>query len=412
MLRGESRASTDEEYDAAIRRVGVRLRPTEVEFGKARARAAERYEDLCDLPVGRRLTILRNSPPELLLVFFHDLIGRSFDERFGDVKRSLELAELAIDVLAEVEKSGWLTPPDLEDLRAKAYAFLGNARRINSDVIGAERALVRAERHRARGTGDRAVEADLVGLLAALRVIQSRRDEATRLIDREIALRRLLGDPERLGRTLVERGWVVFFEASVEEICTFFNEGVALLTEPRSVLQALHALAERLAREGQGLDAWAALSAARNPLRVLENPRFELQHLWIKGLTHRALGDLEAAAEEISTVYDGLVEEEAGLRLAVAALDLACIRIAQGRFREVRKLIREAYEICVANGLERRAIAALLLLREAEEAAQLTEAMAVEAVSFLVRFQHNKARRFSWPGTAPALVAGDAEPQT
>ncbi len=411
-LRGGSPASTDEEYDAVIRRVGARLRPVEAAFGSARARAAERYGDLADVPVEWRDTILKSSPPEMLLVFFHDLVQRSYGERFGDLERSLRLAEVAIEVLEEVEKAGWLSRPDLEDLRAKAYCFLGNARRINSDLLGAERALQRAKRHLGEGTGDRELEADYLSMLVSLRVMQSRRDEAVRLLDRQIALRRLLGDEEKLGAALVERGWAVLVDAPVEEICAFFDEGVTLLSEPRVVLQALHSLAERLAREGHGLDAWAALAAARGPLGAIQSRKHELQHLWIRGLTHRALGDLEAAGCDLAAVHAGLIEEGAGLRAAMAALDLVCCRIAQNRFAEVRGLLREAYDVCASIGLERPALAAVLMLREAQEAERLTETMAVEAVNFLVRFQHDKALRFAWPSPAPTRAGVGGGSQT
>ncbi len=412
VLRGETRAATDEDYDAMIRRVGARLAPVEADFGKARTRAAERYGELGDLPVEWRETILESSPPEMLLVFFHDLVRQSWDERFGDVERSLRLAGVAIEVLEEVEKTGWLSRPDLEDLGAKAFTYLGNARRINSDLLGAERALQRSKRHLDESTGDRELEADYLRALVALRVSQSRIEDAVRLLDRQIALRRLLGDPEKLGPALVERGWVVLFDASVEEICAFFNEGVALLSEPRAVLTALHALVERLAREGHGIDAWAALSAARGPLSLLRSKRSENLHLWLKGLTHRALGDLETAGQELTAVHDRLVEEEGGFRLAIAALDLASIRIAQRRFPEVQALVHEAYGIFMSIGLGHRALEAVLMLREAQEAEHLTEAMAVEAVNFLVRYQHNKALRFAWPTPVPTRPDGRAELQT
>ncbi len=387
------------DYGEVIRRVVAKLRKKEELFKFTRSRLEEdRYRNLLELPEGRRHTLLRNSSPVLLLLLFRDLIEQSYGKRFSGVEQSLALALLARDVAEVIAASKYLSTPDSEDLLSEAHAYLANARRINSDLRGAERSLRKARTHLANGTGDRALRADYLNLLTALRVAQGRCEVAADLADRELSLRRLLGDEQKLGITLVQRGWIsCFIEEPISTTLRYFHTAMPLVRDTRVVLLAGHYLAELLAREGFGFDALETLGSVKS-LSFGKEERFQIADQWIKGIACRSLRQLDDAEYFIRQARENLARLDAKLKLAISSLDLACVYAAKGKLSEVKQLAEEAYAIFKAQGLEERALTAVVLLREATEAERVTEGMAVAVANFLARFPYNKALRFEWEG--------------
>ncbi len=398
LLKAEMDGLGEVDYGAVVRNVVARVKKDEELFGFARSRLRLRYSDLVDLPAGRRLTILRNSSPVLLLVFFRDLIEQSWADRFGDIRRSLDLAGLAVEVAEVVVSSPFLGGPDSADLLTEAHAFLANAQRINSDVAGAERSLHRAESHLAAGTGDRSLKADVLMLLAFLRATQGRCADSAALFDKELVLRRLLGDEKKLGFALVQRGWIAcFLQEPPTEITEYFSAGLSLVPEDhRLAVQALQTFAEYSAREGHSSTAWRMLTLAETPLQNVEGEAYRTDHRWITGLAHRAVREMHQAERLLNDVRQQFIEAGATERLALVSLDLASVYAAQSKFDLARQVAADAYRILKAKGLEEDALVAVLVLREALEAERATEGLAVAVANFLARFPCNKALRFEW----------------
>lgn len=95
--------------------------------------------------------------------------------------------------------------PVVEDLKARAWAALGEARRLTADLPGAEEALRAAAACLAHGTGDLLVEARLLEFEAAVRRGQGRNGEAAALLKLAAARYRETGESQRLERVLAER---------------------------------------------------------------------------------------------------------------------------------------------------------------------------------------------------------------
>lgn len=116
-------------------------------------------------------------------------------------------ARLAFLALAGAER---LDParhaaPVVEDLKARAWAAVGEARRQAADLPGAEEALRAAAACLAHGTGDLLVEARLLEFEAAVRRWQGRDGEAAALLKLAAARYRETGESQRLERVLAER---------------------------------------------------------------------------------------------------------------------------------------------------------------------------------------------------------------
>jgi hypothetical protein len=93
----------------------------------------------------------------------------------------------------------------VEDLKARAWAAAGEARRRQGDLAGAEEALRAAAGCLAHGTGDLLVEARLLELEAALRREQGRGREAAALLKLAAARYRESGEAKLLERALAAR---------------------------------------------------------------------------------------------------------------------------------------------------------------------------------------------------------------
>ncbi len=127
---------------------------------------------------------------------------------------------------------------------------------------------------------------------------------------------------------------------------------------------------------------------------LAESESHQLRLRWVKGIAFRALGEAEDAEKELRTVREQLAEVGPKFRAAIASLDLAAACAAQGKVSEVQEIAREAYAIFQAEGLDRRALAALLVFQEAAAAAELTEVLAVRVANFIVGYQYNRSLRF------------------
>jgi hypothetical protein len=96
-------------------------------------------------------------------------------------------------------------PAVVEDLKARSWAALGEARRRGEDLSGAEEALRAGAACLSHGTGDLLVEARLLEFEAAVRRVQKRYKEAAAVLKLAAARYREAGEAERLARALAER---------------------------------------------------------------------------------------------------------------------------------------------------------------------------------------------------------------
>jgi tetratricopeptide (TPR) repeat protein len=376
-------------------------RTLESRLSAMKERVEDRYLNLADLPAGRRLTFLQNSPAPTLAQLARALIQQSFMHRFTNRHRSLELAELALQAALTVRERAYPSPEVADDLAAEAYAYRGNALRLNSRLKDAEAAFREAEGLIATGTGERALRATLFSLWASLRSVSGKSLEAAELFDREIHLRRLIGDEVLLGNALVNRGIIEAWIGELDRACELLEAGAQRTSDPKMMLLALLAVCERQARDGQGLEAWKVLCAAEMVSSLVESGSIRPHLQWTKGITYRALDQLEKAAEELLAVQTQLAARGAALLNALVSLDLASVRAAQGRVAEVKELAEEAYAVFKAERLEQRALSAFLVFYRAAQAETVNAALARRVADFLVRFQSDRNAKFQggdeWP---------------
>ncbi len=384
--------TSPEAYDSAVEAAFRAMSELEPSV----ARNQERAERHCqpDTPIRRLRMLADNSPPPMLVAIARRAFQDSYGERFDNRPRSLELAEIGLQAALLLRESDYLDVESQADLESEAWVFLANAKRINSDMGGAERAFASAEECLAMGTSDRVLRARLLHEKAALRFSQGRGEETAELYDQEIKLRRLLGESDALGRALINRGVVAAWTETIPVACQLLFEGASLVNDHGCLLLALNPLAERLARDGDGLLALKVLHQEETVSALVGSESHQLRLRWVRGIAYRVLGQLPEAEKELRAVRRQLAQDGPRFRVGIASLDLAAVCVAEGKIAEVKELAEEAFAIFRAEGLDRRALAALVVFRQSAAAEELTEALAVRVANFITAHQYNRDLRF------------------
>src|SRR5262245_33516455 len=189
-------------YEAALTRAEQRLKSWEAIFRRERSEAAGLMAELLSHTPERQELILRNNARFITWGVLERLLDQSWGQRFESPDRSEHFARLALLVTERLAPSLY-GAISIEDLRARAWGYIGNAHRLRADLAGATQAFTRAFRHLRRGTREPIELAVLLDLQASLRRAQRRFRDALRLLQRAFALFDAVGDRHRAGRTLL-----------------------------------------------------------------------------------------------------------------------------------------------------------------------------------------------------------------
>jgi hypothetical protein len=181
-----------------------RLRST---LGRERAAAPALAAELLALAPERREDRLRHDARLHTWGLCELLLTRSL-ETLEDPAGAAALAALALAGAERLDPAEHPAPV-VADLKARAWAAAGEARRRQGDLAGAELALRAAAGCLAQGTGDLLVEARLLEFEAALRREQGRGGEAAALLKLAAARYRESGEVKLLERVLAARGEVL-----------------------------------------------------------------------------------------------------------------------------------------------------------------------------------------------------------
>ena len=327
------------------------------------------------------------------------LIERSFEEGFEDPPRSVEIAELAI-LLAERLDAEHYGHAVVQDLRARAWAYLGNARRISSDLLGAEQALAHAEALAEEGSADPLEEARLLDLKASLLSDQGWFEKAAETLGVVIDIYEEVRDPHRQGRALISQGLFLSYAGHPEKTVERIRQGLALIdpaTESRLVLMARHNLAWALNDCGRPEEALRHLESFRPCYAEFPNAWTTLRLQWLEGRIAAGLGRLDEAEDRLRDVRQSFVEQGLGYDASMVTLDLAALYLREGREgrgAEVRKLATEMLPIFLSQDVHRQALAALAAFQQAAEMDRVTPRLVQEITAYLLRARRNPGLRF------------------
>ena len=261
----EESGGQDAAWDRLFADLGIRLARAAAE----RKEAPALLDELLSRPWEEWPVLFRLDRRLQTIAVCELLIEKSFEEGFRDAARAIELADrgLLLAGLLDGERYGRAV---VQDLQARAWAYLGNARRIAFDLAGAEEALARAERLAEGGSADPLEEARILDLRASLLSDQGHFEQAAELLDAVIDIYDDVHEPHRKGRAMISKGRCLGYAGWPEEAIRQLRLGLGLVDwdrEPRLVLMARHNLAWFLNDCGRAEEARRQLERFRHTYR-------------------------------------------------------------------------------------------------------------------------------------------------
>lgn len=383
-------------YDAIFERVLSTVADHEAALARERAEAPALVDQLTGHPPGRRKLLVRNSRRFASWVLCQHLIEASHEQGFKDPAVSLELAELAAEVAERLDRSRYGAGP-AEDIKAAAWAQVGNARRILSDLRKSDEAFSIAEFCLARGTGDPLERARVQDLRASLRRAQRRFEESLQLLDRAISSYREVGDRRLECRATIKKSAVLALAGDLDRGIEVLRRALTMIDaeeEPRLAFYAHHNLLALLTDSGRYLEAQACLPRVRRLLAISGDELLRLRLRWVEGMIACGLGQLRKGERALKEARHGFLAKGIAYDAAMVSLDLAAAYTREGRNEEIEELSRQMLPIFRSRELHRETIAALLLFQRAVESSSLTLGLVQEIATFLRQSRENPKLRF------------------
>jgi tetratricopeptide (TPR) repeat protein len=379
------------------------LEPTRERFESwGRAIEAERDEapglfvELMGQPAGRWEELLGADPKLHSWGLFELLIERSWETTIRDPLHAEELARLALRLGERLDPARYGAEL-IEDLRARAWAHVGNACRTRSDLHEAEAAFGRAFDHLEKGTGDVLERAILLDLLGSLRRDQRRFEDGVDLLGKAVSAFLKIGDRHRAGRSLVKISIVHSLSGHPEEGIPVLYESLDLIDaeqEPRLLLCARHNLTTYLADAGRAVEARNLYRETRPLYRDFGEPWVQNRRQWVKGKIARALGRAGRAEALFLKAREGFLAEGIPYDTALVSLELATLYAEQGRTADLKRLAEEIVPVFASRKIHREALAALAFLKQAIEAEAASLEVIARVAAFLKKAENDPRLKF------------------
>ena len=387
------------DYGQAFAAASRRVRSQASSLAGERRDAAVLFVELAAAPAGSRQDLLRAERFQTW-GFFELLVDRAQERSVEDPAWAEELASLAIEL------SAFLSPLHyrrelVEDLRARAWAYLGTARRLASDLAGAAAAFVAAGEHLRRGTGDPIERAIVLDRRASLERDLRRFGAARASLERAVGIFLRNGESHRAGRSLVNLSLVHSYAGEAEQSIETLSWALELIDpkqDPRTLLCARHNLAGYLAEAGRYEDALGLYQEALPLYGEFPDAWTENRRQWLLGRIEHGLGRPGAGEQFLRAARDGFLAEGIPYDTALVSLDLALLYAEQGRTAELKELAAGMVPIFASRHIHREALAALAFLQQAIDAETATLDIVTRVADYLRRAQHDPELR--WDGAS------------
>jgi tetratricopeptide (TPR) repeat protein len=311
-------------------------------------------------------------------------------------EKTARLALEIADRIVPAEKSHALA----NDLRARAWAYVGNTRRILSDFEAADTAMAKAEAFLEEGSGDPLERARILDLKASLLREQRRFHQALTTIDLVISIYHRIRDTHREGRALVSKAMILGYAGEQEKGIPLFFRALDLIDqarEPHLVLAAMNNLLVDLTDLGRFTEARALLPEVKRRLEEVGVRSDRTRVCWTEARLESALGHKVEAEAKLRGVRQEFIAAGVGYNAALASLDLAKIFLEQGRMAETRQLALEMHEIFSSRDVQRETLVALVFFQQAAEQENATVQLVEQVTQYLRRSRGNPGLCFEKP---------------
>jgi tetratricopeptide (TPR) repeat protein len=325
------------------------------------------------------------------------LLRRAGEARFRDPLAMRALCFLAKDHAETLEPGLYGLPTLVFDLRARSWAELANAHRVNEEHERADEALAQAALNRRQGSGDLLLLARLSDLEASLRREQRRFTEAIALLDTACDIYRSVGDSHLAGRALINKGICARTAGEPQNAIQWIREGQSQLDgrrDPRLAAIGKQVLLDALADCGQFQEASRMLMSSGLRQAFASDPLNLLRLRWVEGKILAGRDRLGRAERALTEVRRGFEERGLDYDAALVGLELAAVWLRQGKTAEVRELAQDMLDTFEELEIEREAFRALWFFNEVCRHQVATAGMAHGVRSFLGRLHAEPQLRF------------------
>jgi transcriptional regulator with XRE-family HTH domain len=294
---------------------------------------------------------------------------------------ALHLADLAV-LIASRSPGGESWRSRLEGF---CWAHLANARRVANDLVGADTAFVKAwELWRA---GDQAStelfpEWRLFDLEGSLRRDQRRFSEALALLEQ--AKSGSKGNKSAVGRILLKKEFVLEQMGDPEGALVALQEALPIIeaTADLRLSFALHfKIANNLWHLKRYQEAEDLLPELRELAVQLGNELDLIRIVWLEARIAAGQGRREKAASGLEHVRLEFTARNLPYDAALSSLDLALLWLEAGHMAKVREISIAMAWIFKSGGIQREALAALYLFRDAAEKENATIELTRKVIS-------------------------------
>jgi tetratricopeptide (TPR) repeat protein len=390
-------AATDTAENAAWDRIFAKLEQWPARIAAERAAAPWLLGELLQRPAAERGALVHTGLRFQTLAFCDLLLDRSSETASRDCAGAIDLASLGI-LVADHLDTRYYGSAVVHDMLARAWANLGNARRVGADFAGAEQALAFAESLAEDGTADPLEEARLLELKASLLSDQGWFEEAAALLDTVAEICEEVKDLHRKGQALISKGIYLGCSGMPEQAVELIPQGLALLDgeiEPQLALAARQELAWSLNECGRCDQAQHHLDSCRRSLQGAGGDAWtELRLDWLEGRIAQRSGRRLEAEQRLGCLLQRCVAGGRGYEAALVMLDLATTYLEQGKRGEIRRLADDTLPIFLALDIHRQAVAALVAFHQAAAADQVTPALVRDIAAYLQRARKNPRLSF------------------
>ena len=343
--------------------------------------------ELLEHPFDEQLALVANEPGFQTWAVCQLLLRKSLEAGFEDPATAANLAELAIHAARHLEAA--YDPNWIANLRARAYAYLGNARRTLGELRSAETAFRRAEAHLAESmTGNPLVEAEILDMKSSLLRDQRRFEEALTLTERALRLYRESEDSHGVGMAQLKKAKLLEESgnlASAVELLQTAVQEIDAEAEPQLSLYARHNLVTCLSKAGRHGDAARLLPAVKESFSRLAKPLDQVRLHWTEARIAHGLGRADEAEHGFRQVQQEFLQRGMGYDAALVSLDLAVLYAQQHRVADLKRLAAEIMPLFQARDVHREAMAALVMFQKACEEERLTVQLAHQIAGTLLR---------------------------
>jgi len=370
-------------YAGALSAAFSKISEESRELDRQRALAPALLADLAGLSRTQQKLLIGNSPKYQSWAVAEELLQESRRRWTEDPCEGGHLAWVATEITEALPARGFRARI-LNDLKAEAWSYVGNCRRVQADLRGANEAFSKAAKYLEAGTGDLFERAQFEDLRASLFREERRFADAAQLLHNVVKIYREAGDERLEARSLLTLAKVLGDSGEVERCLETIRRAVSLLetqNEPWLNFVAKVGWAYYLDDSGRASEAQALIPELRQLARQHGNRFDRLRVLWTEGRIWRSLGHVELAEEALKQVRAGFVDAEIGYDVALVSLDLAALYLGTGRIAEVKELAAEMLPQFAARQIHREALAAIALFEQAARKERATLALVQEISS-------------------------------